>query len=620
MILPINWLKDYCKTEKKYSEIADIFHSIGFTPDKTTKEYIDLEITPNRGDAVSVYGLSREINAFLNKPFTDYSKPSHFTKKKNSIISFDNEKAKESVPTYAYLVIEGPLPKKSPTYIAQRLKQININPKNNIVDLTNYLMHEYGQPLHAFDLEKINKLEIGFGKKGEKAVLLGDTEVSIAEENLIARSNNTIVDLVGISGCTNSAVCASTTKILMQAAIFTPSVIRKSAKVAGLQTPASYRYERGVDPNAPTYALEKAARILEGWGYNIVEKNIVVNCKNKEKTIPFDYALIPNLTGIKVDEKTSRSILTRLGFKVVKNKIIVPSWRTYDIQSPVDLVEEVIRIYGYHNIKPQALPSNPKQPQKSNQHNVNELITALAGMGLTEVKSTSFISKKEASIFGFDEKSLIEIEKPLSAEYVYMRPSLAPKMFEALSKNPWYDKFTIFEIGNIFKNGQEAVNIALATTNKNHCLEELLPLCDIVKISPEAKIAQLYKIKRPFFYAEAPIEKIAPALLANKIPTTHNKYKTISKFPPVVRDISFLVKDSTSIEVVSRDIATTEDAILIVEPLDEFESPKFEGKKSITLRITYQKINETLTTQHAETLHNRVREYLIKKYQASIRE
>ena len=201
-----------------------------------------------------------------------------------------------------------------------------------------------------------------------------------------------------------------------------------------------------------------------------------------------------------------------------------------------------------------------------------------------------------------------------------MRPSLAPKMFEALSKNPWYDKFTIFEIGNIFKNGQEAVNIALATTNKNHCLEELLPLCDIVKISPEAKIAQLYKIKRPFFYAEAPIEKIAPALLANKIPTTHNKYKTISKFPPVVRDISFLVKDSTSIEVVSRDIATTEDAILIVEPLDEFESPKFEGKKSITLRITYQKINETLTTQHAETLHNRVREYLIKKYQASIRE
>ena len=144
-------------------------------------------------------------------------------------------------------------------------------------------MHEYGQPLHAFDLEKINKLEIGFGKKGEKAVLLGDTEVSITEENLIARSNNTIVDLVGISGCTNSAVCASTTKILMQAAIFTPSVIRKSAKVAGLQTPASYRYERGVDPNAPTYALEKAARILEGWGYNIVEKNIVVNCKNKEK-------------------------------------------------------------------------------------------------------------------------------------------------------------------------------------------------------------------------------------------------------------------------------------------------------------------------------------------------
>lgn len=620
MILPIEWLKDFCKTEKKSSEIADIFHSIGFTPDKITDDYLDLEITPNRGDTVSVYGLAREINAFLNQTTTPYSKPSGFIEEEDDIVFFNSETARTNVPVYAYFVAEGPTPKKSPSLIAERLKQININPKNNIVDLTNYLMHEYGLPLHAFDLEKVNRLEIGFGQHGEKAILLGDTEIEIKEENLVARSKNTIVDLVGISGCVKSSVTQTTSKILIQAAIFTPAVIRKSAKIAGVQTPASYRYERGVDPQAPIYALEKAAQTLENWGYRIQRKKILIQKPIQENIISFDYSLIPAITGANISETMSRNILARLGFKLSGKEVIVPSWRVHDVKSPVDIAEEVARIYGYHHITPNALSSNFAIHTQGEEGNTNRLITTLAEMGLTEVKSTSFISKKEARAFALNEKDLVEIEKPLSAEYIYMRPLLAPKMFEAVSKNPWYDQFTIFEVGSVFTNGEEVINLAAASTSKNHRLGEIFPPSSVVRITPDTKTSQLYKIKRSFFFAEIPIEKISLSLASNRMPTTNNRYRTISKYPPVVRDISFLIESKIAIGTILDDVSSLDNSILIVEPLDEFESPKFEGRKSMTLRITYQKPDNTLTAEEADTRHDKVRDHLTKKYQVSIRE
>lgn len=617
MLLPINWLKDFVSLDKSANEIGDVFHNIGFTLDGIDDDILDLEITPNRGDAVSVYGLAREISAKAGQEVKPYNKPAIITSKSSSIIEFGSDQAKSAAPRFAYAIIKGISIGPSPKEIQERLKSIGISPKNNIVDLTNYLMHEYGQPLHAFDLKKIDKLKLDFASSGQTAGLLNDINIDLTDKNLVAYSNNEIVDLVGISGCANSSINEQTTDILLQAAIFDPAVVRASSKAVNVQTPASYRYERGVDIESPLPAIARAIEHLTKWGGKVGEIVDIINTPISKHTIDFDFDLTKKISGIEVSRETAETILHNLGFTIDGNTVSVPTWRAHDVVRPIDITEEILRIYGYEHIRPQPLS---KIDAPSQDDVIWQSIRAqLQDVGFTEAESTSFIGKKEALALNYNLEDLVEITNPLSVLNRYMRPSLQAKLVQAASNNPWYDQFTIFEIGHVFKKGSEAVRIAALAISKNNKLQDIFDEDKIIKVSPDSAISQLQKMKKSFYYAEDDIDniKIKPTNL--KIELSSSRFEQISKFPPSIRDVAFLVDRQENIFDIAEAIKKVDGSILLVEPFDEYESDKFDGQKSIALRITYQNLDHTLASDEVDKLHGKVTQFIKDNYGATIR-
>lgn len=615
MLLPIDWLKEFAQTDKSPEEIGDIFHNIGFSLDGISRNILDLEITPNRGDAVSVYGLARELKAKMGNKIDKYYDPIEADKKTSDFVTF-TDRSKGVVPRYSYIVAHGGEIEESDNTIKDRLKEIGINPKNNLVDLTNYLMHESGQPLHVFDIDKISNLKIDLASRGEKATLLGGIDITLTDENIVAYCDDKIVDLVGISGCENSAVSANTKNILVQAAIFDPPVVRRSSKLVNVSTPASYRYERGVDNNMPLQVLNKFAKYLKKWGYEITESVDIKNTEYSPKEITINYDLVDNISGIRVDKKDVNIILENLGFVINAGKVTVPSWRERDIKLEIDLVEEVIKIIGYDKITPVAIDIDGTKGDD------NELFenhfSYLANLGLTETINYSFISLAEVEALNYPIGDLIEILQPLSSNNQYLRPSLKAKLAKTVTTNPWYSQVDVFEVGHVFTKNEEKINIGFVSTSKNNRFQKLFKPEEIETILPNSDFGQFLKLKRKCYYAETEISNIRiPKEL--KVNFTDTKYKPISKFPPVVRDIVFLVGKNTDVTDVARNVKSSNSAILICEPFDEFYKEEFIDKKSVGLRITYQSMDHTLDTQEADNIHNITINHIKDKYGSTIR-
>lgn len=615
MLLPIDWLKEFVQTDKSPEEIGDIFHNIGFSLDGISRNILDLEITPNRGDAVSVYGLARELKAKMGNKIDKYYDSIEADKKTSDYVTF-SDRAKGVVPRYAYIIARDGKIGESDNTIKNRLKEIEINPKNNLVDLTNYLMHESGQPLHVFDLDKISNLKIDFASEEEKATLLGDIDITLTEENLVAYCDNKIVDLVGISGCRNSAVSENTKNILVQAAIFDPPTIRRSSKSVHVSTPASYRYERGTDCNMPLQVLNKFADYLKKWGYKVTESVDINNSKYSPKEININYDLIDNISGIHVGKKDVNTILENLGFAINNGKVIVPSWREGDIKLEIDLVEEVIKIIGYDKITPVAIDINDTKGDSTELF--ENYYSYFADLGFTETLNYSFISPSEAKALNYPVENLVEVSQPLSRNNQYLRPSLKAKLAKTISSNPWYSQVDVFEIGHVFTNTEEKINIGFASTSKNNRFQKYFKPEEIETILPDSDFGQFLKLKRKCYYAETEISNIKiPKILKAKL--TDKEYKPISKFPPVVRDIVFLINRNVDITDVAMDIQDSNGAILLCEPFDEFYKAEFNNKKSVGLRITYQAMDHTLDAQEAENIHSKTVDYIKEKYGSTIR-
>jgi len=615
MIAPIDWLKEFVDFETSPEELGDIFHNLGFEPEETNSTFVDLEITPNRGDVLCIYGLARDLSAHYNKNIDDYCDAIGTTGDNNDFVTFSPE-ARQATPRFSYFIASGGKIGESDELMQKRLKSIGINPKNNIIDLTNYLMHESGQPLHAFDLDKINNLNLDFAKDNERVNLLGTDNVNLSSKNLVAYSNTDIVDLVGVSGASNSAISNSTTRILLQAAIIDPRVIRISSKSSRVQTPASYRYERGVDYNLPLKALQKSAQYLEKWGFKIEKVIDIVNKKIEPTTLNYNEGLFAKVTSADIDMLKVKEILENLGYNVNDNNATVPSWRQYSIKLPIDLVQDVLRITGYSNIKSSTL----NDTVNIDHNNVTEGIrSTLQKMGLTETINYSFISDEEAKAEGLDTKNLLEIKNPLSKLHRYLRPSLKQKLISAVSANPWYSQICFFEIGNVFEKGKETTHIGIISTDKNFDFEKYFGSSKYELISPDSGLGKFYKLKRPCYLMESHIDEIRIGDAKGLIELSTNKYRQISKYPPVVYDVAILVDENINPDDVANNILKKFPDTLLVEPFDEYTNPKFGGKKSIALRITYQNLNHTLSAQESEALHQEVVDYIKSQYGATVR-
>lgn len=617
MILPIDWLKDFIKADKSTQEMGNIYHGLGFTPDEINTDYLDLEITPNRGDAVSVFGLAREFRAYQSIKSDLYHQPDKPDKIKSDFVQF-SQNAKLATPRFAYLIAHTDKVGESDSIVIDRLKRIGVNPKNKIVDITNYLMHESGQPLHAFDLSKIGGLRLDFASDGEQVNLIGNKKITSKKSNLVAYDSDQIVDLVGVCGCENSGVSDTSQSFLIQAAIFDPKVIRHSSKTSGVQTPASYRYERGVDPELPLQVLAKLKKFLIKWGFKVEEIVDIVNSPHQSNIIDFDISSIKKISGIEIDKDSVANILNNLGFKFNGNRVTVPSWRSYDVKDSVDVIEEVLRLNGYGLIAPE--PIKPQYPKRSEVDSTFENLRAyLQNLGLTEVINYPFINKKELTALGLKEKDCTIITNPLSENYRYMRPSLKPKLVQAVSVNPWYDQIALFEIGNVFSYDKEYIHFGLISTEKNDMIGDIFGQTRHEEILPDSPLGKYYKLRRKCFYAEALIDKIKVPEKHERLTISTNKMRSISKYPPVVRDISLLVSTDIDVMEIAKGIQGVDKSILVVEPFDEYSNPKFGNKKSIALRITLQSLDHTLLADEVDKLFIKIIKLLEVNHGATIR-
>jgi len=465
---------------KKCSEIFEIYND----------NIIEIGLTPNRSDAMSHLGVARDLKAWCISNNINYSYKIPIVKeyKLGSNSSFKlNVESFETCPYYSGALISNISVKPSPKWMQNYLRAIGIIPKNNIVDITNYVMHELGQPLHAFDFSKIKEeIIVKTLPENTKFTTLDGEVRKLSHEDLMICDASKPLCIAGIYGGLDSGISEKTKKIFLECALFNPISIRKSSKRHGLQTDASFRYERGIDPDMVNYSLCRAIDLILDLADGKIDGNIlkIEDGKKHLKKIYLRYNKIFSIAGFKIPDSKIVKILESLDIKIVsKNKnelnIEVPNYK-HDVIREIDVIEEILRVYGYNNI-PSLSDSKTHYPEKSiksNESIKNTIVNQLIGLGFDEVVNNSIISPTSNNFNKeIDQSKLVNILNPIGTEISQMRNSLLFGLLENISFNlkRQEQKIKIFETGSIYLNDKERFienkNLSLSLTgdyyNKN---------------------------------------------------------------------------------------------------------------------------------------------------------
>lgn len=466
MKVSISWLKQLVDYNLSPQELAEQLSLKSIGVKEITPDYIELDLTYNRGDLLSLRGVAREVAAitnsklkFDNEILPEYRIP-------QTLVQIVNPKL---CPFYAVAKIQSLKVEKSNEMWVKKLSDCGIRSINNIADVTNLIMVEYGQPMHAFDARgvKDEAIVVRTAKKDERITTLdGKTRDLDTSDLLIADSQNAL-GIAGVMGGKDSEVSDSTTTILLEAAIFNPVSIRRTSKIHGLYSEASKRFQHGLTKTNLLQALAAAIKMYESLGGKLTAINFVGDLEENPKTITLNHERLNQLIGIEIPREAVESSLKRLGFKVDNWEVTVPYWRL-DIEIEEDLVEEVARMYGYEKIPPQEL--RDKQPEKIDQSLPNfiyDLKVKLKDAGLTEVQTYSFYSSAVIKNLNIETNNLVKIANPISSETEYLRDSIWPNSIEVVAKNikAGYKDIAIFEVGKVYTPQNESYHLAIALMN-----------------------------------------------------------------------------------------------------------------------------------------------------------
>lgn len=623
------WLKDYIEIKKTPEELADDLTLFGHEVDEIKKEgeftILDFEITPNRGDLLSIYGMVREISALYDLPL-----------KKEEIKIDDVELDKkidvkiqkpEICPRFTARVIDNVKVGETPEQIKKYLASYGFRSLNNIVDITNYVMLVTGQPLHAFDYDKIKngQMNIHLSKANEEVMTLDGKNHVLKDGAIIISDEEKVYDLAGIMGGYKSEVDENTKTIVLQGAIFDPVLIRRASKYLRHMTDASYRYERGVDYEGSVYGVDMASFLIKETSKEAkIGKLIdIKSLEFKPNQIELDVAKVNKLIGINIDFNTAKDYLENLGFVIDGKIATVPSYRNYDVKIWQDLAEEIARMYGYNKIPKFQFPNDKYQKKDTDWVKREAIKDYLKELGFTEAYSYSFADKDKIKLLGFNVESCIETANPIAPELKYLRPSLLPSILNQISKNPWAPEVNLFEIGKSFEKEAEKWQLVVVTVGKNENL--LSRALEGLKITGEIKnldqkVLDSFKIRRPVKYFIFDVEKINIDLkdLDNQI--SQNKYKPISKYPPTIRDLAFIVNEKIKSSEVEKEIQAISESILLVELFDEFSSDKFgEGNKNLAYHIWLQNMDGPVEEKDAMEITQKITQLVEDKFQAKLR-
>lgn len=596
----------------------------------------DIETTANRGDCLSHLGIAREVSALLQKPLQNNDLTSQQINELTDLKI--NIEASDLCPQYFALQIEGVKVEPSPDWLKKKIEAMGGSSINNVVDITNYILFDLGQPLHAFDRDKITGDEIIIRRsaKLEKITTLDGSDRLLDEEMLLIADKEKPLALAGIMGGKESEVTETTTSILLESAEFDRRSIRKTAKVLNLNSEASYRFERGIDSGGVKAAILKAASLITQLAGGKLSGLSLSGEPRQAQKITIDYDKINSLIGANLPDDKIDEILTSLGFEVKNSFASVPLWR-HDVTLWQDLAEEVARIYGYNNIKREEL-TPIAAPKKSSYFAKEKIKDILVEKGFSEIFGYTFLSANDAKAIDLPTDDLLEVANPIQPENKYLRNSITPGLLRAIAKNPTFDPVLIFEIGHVFDQASENINLAIAAAGKgaNKAIKKAVDeIAGFAKIdSSNFALRQLsqteadrFKIRKgETWITEIGIAKLLENTISDdelKLTVTDKEifYRPVSKFPSLTRDLAFIVDAKIDTEKIKEAIYSISDQINRVELFDEFASDKFgQNKKNVAYHIYLQHLDRTMTDAEADKIIEAVTSKIKAEFAGELRQ
>jgi phenylalanyl-tRNA synthetase beta chain len=624
----------------------------------------DIEVTSNRPDCKSVIGQARDAGAATKDRFV--FEP---TKLKEGSHDF-KVTVKEPVlcPKYSAIRLEGVKVQPSPWWLQKKLILSGFRPINNVVDVTNYILHEYGQPLHVFDAKKLagEEIVVRRAKDNEKIVALDFKEYELNSDMLVIADKKRPVAVAGVMGGEATGATENTTDIVIECATFEPVSIRQTARALSLYSDSQLLFEKGLSTQATEPALARAIElILELTGGHVSSKVTTVEAKKYEALqFEFDPKRANALMGIEMKEKEMTEILERLGFELKESKgiynVSVPYWRDSDIEASVDFVEEIARVYGYDQfvsvIPSGVLPLNVEDPQLVWQRKVKEF---LAVSGMSEMYSYSLVSEKQLKNYGISAKKALKLKNPLSEDQAYMRTSLIPNMLSAIQENQTrFSEADLFELAPVYLPKKsdipdQELKLVMAVYGKDPqelflkakgVLAELMKMVGIndwllergadEKLWHKGRSATINVGKKSFGtigqigagVQEAFGIDVATVLVeldfnaVVEMFTEAKAYQPIAQFPSVKRDLAFVVQERTEYESIKEAIKKTSKLIESVGLFDVYRGKGVEqGSKSVAVHMCFRSGEKTLESKDVDGEVEKVRTVLQDKFGAVLR-
>ena len=655
MILPKKYEKDLGK------DIVDVLD--------LKEDIIDFEITPNRPDCLSIEGLGRETAVSLGKEFKN-------PRKNIDELKVEDKKELEGLKVditapdlcYRYIarIVKNVKIEPSPEWMVKRLNACGMRSINNIVDITNYVMLEMGQPMHAFDINSIEgkHITVRRAKNNEKITTLDEQERILDENDLVIADDKKPVAIAGVMGGLNSEIEKDTEIVVFESAVFYGGAVRKTAKKVGLRTESSSRFEKGLSPENALRAVNRAVELVEmlNAGKAVDGKIDVYPTKQKVNKIKLDVERINNLLGTKISKQDMIDILEKLDIKV-ENALVIPPYFRQDIEQLADVAEEVLRFYGYDKLETTLIKADTTLGVRNKEQKIEQKIEdVLVNNGLSEIYTYGFVSEKDLEKANISEElkhTAITIKNPLSDEYKLMRPSTIPSMMQTLATNAnkknqnvklydisrsykninkevengeiplqeniltlgmYGDNLDFYTLKGLVENVLETVSVNRYDIEKETKNGSYHPgRCANIKVGIDTiatfgevhpEVLENYGIEKRAYLAELNLTKITKYSRNNK------KYVEVPKFPAVERDIAIIVDENIEVGQIEKTITKKAKKILEkAELFDIYRNEKLgENKKSVAYALTFRAKNKTLNDDEV----NEVMENVIKELEKSL--
>lgn len=648
---------------------------------------VDNKSLSNRPDLLNHYGLARELAAIFDLPLKSYEK---FLERKWEFLSAKENKFSVKVedvdlcPRYLAVKVENIEVKESPEWLKTRLIAINQRPINNIVDLTNYVMFDCGQPMHAFDAAGIKKIVVRRSAKNETLETLDGTERHLDNNDLVIADGDQVLAIAGVMGGHMSGVKAETTTLILESANFLASSVRKTSQKLGLRTEASVRFEKALDPNLTEVAMLRFLTLLKEMCPTLKISSTLLdinNFKSIESVVSLNLDWLTNKIGQEIPREKVINILERLGF-AVKDKhsdnleVIIPSWRaTKDVSNREDLAEEVLRLYGYDNIVSRMPVLTMNLPEVNEERRLERRIKNILSLkyALTETYNYSFVGEEQLKKLNIDFFQYLKLANPLAETQTLLRQSLIPGLISNIKNNQFKsEELGFFEIGNVFFNAPGNLKKDLSTEETLPYQEKYLSLAlaggsdlfvrlkgvisSLLKnlISYDVEISFLALDNVPGWADKNIIAKIMvlgrpvglvaslsrenydninlkkPAALAelsfNQLfslldGASVSRFQEAPKYPPVIRDCAFVIPEKILYNDLSNEIARFNPLIKSVELFDVYSGNKLlSGTKSLAFHIIYQSEERTLVAVEVDKIQQDLVSHLAQKFAAKLRD